>query len=205
MNEIDYSKIGLKCGIEIHQQLATEHKLFCKCKSRFSEAKPFEEVIRKLRVVAGEIGEMDIAALGEATKGLEFVYKIYPDESCLVELDEEPPHSLNEEALDIGLTIALLLNCKIPDEIHVMRKIVLDGSNTSGFQRTAIIGLDGKIKMKSGDIGIKTVCLEEESCQIIERQGNRIVYGLDRLGIPLIEIGTSPEIHSPEQAKEVAE
>lgn len=205
MVEIDYSKIGLKCGIEIHQQLASENKLFCKCKARFSESKPIGEIIRKLRIVAGETGEIDIAALGEVTKGLEFVYKIYPEESCLVELDEEPPHPLNEEALDIGLTIALLLNCEIPNEIHVMRKIVLDGSNTSGFQRTAIIGLDGKIKMKSGDIGIKTVCLEEESCQIIERQGNRIVYGLDRLGIPLIEIGTSPEIHSPEQAKEVAE
>ncbi|MFH1237274.1 MAG: Glu-tRNA(Gln) amidotransferase subunit GatE [Candidatus Aenigmatarchaeota archaeon] len=205
MSEIDFSKLGLKCGIEIHQQLDTQHKLFCMCRSRFSEAKPLLEIARKLRVVAGETGEIDVAALGEVAKGTEFVYRVYPEESCLIELDDEPPGNMNSEALDIVLTVAEMLKCEVPEEIHVMRKTVLDGSNTSGFQRTSIAGLRGKMATSFGDVGIENVCLEEESCQIMGRDGNRVFYGLDRLGIPLVEIGTSPDIHTPEQAREVSE
>jgi glutamyl-tRNA(Gln) amidotransferase subunit E len=205
MTEIDYSKIGLKCGIEIHQRLDTERKLFCMCLSRFSEKKPQTEIVRRLRVVAGETGEIDIAAAGETAKGMEFVYMAYPEESCLVETDEEPPHSLNEEGLGTTLTISEMLKCEVPEEIHVMRKTILDGSNTSGFQRTSIVGMNGKMKTSFGEVGIANVCLEEESAQILERQAGRVVYGLDRLGIPLVEIGTSPDIRSPEQAREVAE
>jgi glutamyl-tRNA(Gln) amidotransferase subunit E len=201
----DFSKLGLKCGIEIHQQLDTQHKLFCRCKSRFSEAKPSLEVARKLRVVAGETGEIDVAALGEVAKGTEFVYRVYPEESCLIELDEEPPGNMNPEALDIVLTVAEMLKCEVPEEIHVMRKTVLDGSNTSGFQRTAVAGLRGKMKTSFGDVGIENICIEEESCQIMGKEESRVFYGLDRLGIPLVEIGTSPDIRSPEQAREVAE
>lgn len=202
---MDYSKIGLKCGIEIHQQLDTEHKLFCSCQARLSPSKPDTEIVRKLRAVAGELGEIDIAALSEFLKGREFVYKAYPEESCLVESDEEPPHELNREALDVTLTIAELLRCEIPEEIHLMRKTVLDGSNTSGFQRTAIVGINGKLTTSFGKVGITNLCIEEEAAQILGREENRVTYGLDRLGIPLVEIGTSPDIHSPEQAKEVAE
>jgi len=202
---MDCEKIGLKCGIEIHQQLETERKLFCRCKSRFSEAKPQMELVRRLRVVAGEMGDIDAAALGETAKGMEFVYRVYPEENCMIETDEEPPGAMSEEALDVVLTIAELLKCETPEEIHVMRKTVLDGSNTSGFQRTAVAGLNGKMKTSFGDVGITNLCLEEESAQIIERQESRIVYGLDRLGIPLVEIGTSPDIRLPEQAREVAE
>ena len=205
MNDMNYSKLGLKCGIEIHQQLDTEHKLFCNCRARLSPFKPDAEIVRKLRAVAGELGEIDAAALGEFLKGKEFVYRIYPEETCLVETDEEPPHELNKESLRIALTIAFLLRCEIPEEIHVMRKTVLDGSNTSGFQRTAIVGMNGRLKTPFGDVGITNLCLEEESAQILGREENRVIYGLDRLGIPLAEIGTSPDIRSPEQAREVAE
>jgi len=202
---MNYSKIGLKCGIEIHQQLDTEHKLFCDCKARLSPSKPDIEITRKLRAVAGELGEIDVAALSEFLKGREFVYKAYPEETCLVESDEEPPHDLNREALDVTLTIAELLKCEIPEEIHLMRKTVLDGSNTSGFQRTAIVGINGKLRTSFGGVGITNLCLEEESAQILGREEDSVTYGLDRLGIPLIEIGTSPDIHNPEQAREVAE
>jgi glutamyl-tRNA(Gln) amidotransferase subunit E len=202
---IDYEKIGLKCGIEIHQQLDTEHKLFCSCKARLSPSKPDTEVVRKLRAVAGELGEVDLAALHEIMRNKEFHYQAYPEETCLVECDDEPPHELNREALGVALTIGLLMKCEIPEEIHVMRKTVIDGSNTSGFQRTAIIGLNGKIQTSFGDVGITNLCLEEEACQILGKEGNKVIYGLDRLGIPLVEIGTSPDIRTPEQAREVAE
>ncbi|MCK4335421.1 MAG: Glu-tRNA(Gln) amidotransferase subunit GatE [Candidatus Aenigmarchaeota archaeon] len=202
---VNYEKIGLKCGIEIHQQLDTEHKLFCSCRARLSPLKPDTEIVRKLRAVAGELGEIDIAALSEFLRGREFVYKAYPEETCLVESDEEPPHLLNPESLDVALTIASLLNCEIPEEIHMMRKTVLDGSNTSGFQRTAIVGMNGKLRTSFGGVGVTNLCIEEESAQILGGDGNRVIYGLDRLGIPLVEIGTSPDIRSPEQAKEVAE
>ncbi len=196
---------GLKCGLEIHQQLDTEHKLFCNCKARLSSEKPIAVITRKLRPVAGELGEIDIAALHETLQNKEFNYNLYPEESCEVEADEEPPHELNTEALEIALRIALKLNCTIPDELHIMRKQVLDGSNTTGFQRTLLVGLNGWIDTKHGRVGIENVSLEEESAQIIKREKNSVVYGLDRLGIPLIEIGTAPDIKTPEQAKEVAE
>ena len=205
MTEIDYSRLGLRVGIEIHQQLESERKLFCSCRARFSESRPEGETVRRLRVVAGETGELDVAALSETVRGMEFVYITYPEETCLVEIDEEPPHPINEDALMTTLTIAEMLNSDIPEEIHVMRKTVLDGSNTSGFQRTAIIGLNGKMKTSFGEVGIANVCLEEESAQIMKREANRVFYGLDRLGIPLVEIGTSAAIRSPEQAREVAE
>ncbi|HDD46403.1 MAG TPA: Glu-tRNA(Gln) amidotransferase subunit GatE, partial [Candidatus Aenigmarchaeota archaeon] len=203
--DINYEDVGLKVGIEIHQQLDTACKLFCNCKSRLSGKKPSAVLYRKLRPVLSEMGELDAAAKEEKERSKDFYYNIYREEACLVEMDEEPPHEVNRDALEIALKICLLLNAEIPDEIHFMRKIVIDGSNTSGFQRTAIVGMNGMLKLKDEKIGIANICLEEESCQIIRREQKKVVYGLDRLGIPLIEIGTRPEIKTPEQAKAVAE
>ncbi len=203
---MDYDKIGFKCGLEIHNRLATKEKLFCKCPAKFSsKEKPDFKVFRKLRVVSGETGKVDVAAEYEFSRDRDFIYEVYEDTCCLVELDEEPPHEMNQEALYVALQIAKMLNCEIPDEIHVMRKIVLDGSNTSGFQRTAIVGLNGWIETSKGKVRIPTVCLEEESAGIVEKTDKKAVYRLDRLGIPLIEISTSPDIKDPEHAREVAE
>ncbi len=202
---MDYQQIGLKCGLEIHQQLNTKNKLFCNCLSRLSKDPPKETIIRKIRAVSGETGDIDIAALHESLKSKEFHYLVYPEETCLVCTDEEPPHTINPEALSIGLQIAIMLNCEIPDEIHVMRKTVVDGSNTSGFQRTAIVGTKGWVDTSFGKVGITNVSVEEDSCQIISKESNKIIYGLDRLGIPLVEIGTQPDIKTPEQSKEFAE
>lgn len=202
----DYPKLGLKCGIEIHQQLATERKLFCNCSAAMRDDKPVFEVRRRLRPVAGEMGGIDAAAAFEALKNRTFRYKVYLNESCQVELDEEPPHQLNTEALDTALQLALMLNCQVPDEIQVMRKAVLDGSNTGGFQRTAIVGLDGWIETGFGRVGVTNVCIEEDACQIMDKQvRDGTEFGLNRLGIPLVEIGTTPNIPSPEQARQVAE
>lgn len=195
MNEI-------KCGIEIHQQLDT-NKLFCNCPSILRNDIPKFEVRRRLHAVKGETGEVDAAAKHEAERDREFIYQGY-DTTCLVELDEEPPHLINTEALRIGLHIAMHLNCEILPITQIMRKTVVDGSNTSGFQRTLIIARNGYIETESGRVGIKGVFLEEDAARIVEKKDNIAIYRLDRLGVPLVEIATEPDIKSAEQTKEVA-
>ena len=202
--ELDYDEIGLRCGIEIHQQLDTD-KLFCSCPSILRDDEPDIVVRRRMRVVAGEIGEIDPAALHEFLRKRELIYEAYSDTNCLVELDEEPPHKINMDALETAMKVALMLNARIVDQLQIMRKTVIDGSNTSGFQRTALIAMDGFIEIGNSRIGIPTICIEEDSARRIREEGNGIVYRVDRLGIPLIEIATSSEIKNPEQAREVAE
>jgi len=192
----------LKAGLEIHQQLDT-HKLFCNCPSLLRTDPSQFTVKRKLNPVTGETGEIDIAAAYESSKNKTFLYQVY-DTNCLVELDEEPPHKINQEAIDISLQIAFLLNCKIFTTTQVMRKTVIDGSNTSGFQRTVLIGHDGFIETSEGKVNIETIALEEDAARIISKQDNTKTFKLDRLGIPLVEITTAPDLHSPEQIKEAA-
>ncbi len=201
---LDYRSLGLICGIEIHQQLDTACKLFCGCPTRHRETEESNfEFFRYLRPSRSELGEIDRAALEEVLVSRRFIYKSY-DSTCLVEADEEPPREVNAEALEISLVIARLLNMKIVDELHTMRKMVIDGSNTSGFQRTAYVGSDGSIETSLGPVGIGILCLEEEAARIVEDRGDSVVYSLDRLGIPLVEIGTAPDIVSPAHARAVA-
>ncbi len=205
MEKINYEKIGFKAGLEIHQQLETK-KLFCKCPSITNKKEsPDLTIKRKLRAVAGLSGEKDIAAMHEQSKNLTFHYEFYHDSNCLVELDESPPEEINKEALEIALQISLLLKARIVPKIKVMRKIVIDGSNVSGFQRTALIADDGEIKTSKGLVRIPTIFLEEEAAKKIKILGKEVTYRLDRLGVPLVEIGTSPDIKDPEHAKETAE
>ncbi len=192
-----------KIGLEIHQQLATG-KLFCSCPSDLEDG--FSGTVeRRLRATTGEGGKIDRSAAEEQKKERTFIYQIAPNSSCLVELDEEPPHGMNWEALRTTLTFAAMIEATPVDEIHTMRKIVIDGSNTSGFQRTSVIAFGGHIDTESGSsIPVETVCLEEDAARKIEERGNTVVYRLDRLGIPLIEIATAPEIKSGKEAMEVA-
>ena len=201
--QLDYEKLNFKCGIEIHQQLDT-HKLFCSCPSLIRDDKPDIIVKRRLRASAGESGEVDAAALHEVKKEKQFIYQAYSDTTCLVELDEEPPHDLNKEALEITLQVALMLNAKVVDKICFMRKTVVDGSNTSGFQRTALIATDGFVETSKGKVSVDSICLEEEAAKIVKRTENEDTYNLSRLGIPLVEIATAPDIKDPEHCKETA-
>lgn len=201
--EIDYKKIGLKCGLEIHQQLDTK-KLFCNCLSVLRQGEPDFVVKRKLHAVAGESGDIDIAAKHEVAQDKEFIYQVYNNVTCLLELDEEPPHEINKESLKIALQIAILLNCKIIPLTQIMRKTVVNGSNTSGFQRTVLIAREGHVETDLGRVGIEAVFLEEDSARHIAKDEKNVIYRLDRLGIPLVEIATAPDIKTPEQAKEVA-
>ena len=201
---MDYKKLGFKCGLEVHQQLDGK-KLFCSCPAITNKTEePDFKITRKLRAVAGEKGEKDVAALYEETRNREFIYEVYRDCDCLVELDEDPPHELNKDALKIALTVSKLLNAKIEKKIKYMRKIVVDGSNTTGFQRTALISSNGFIETSKGKVRIDTVFLEEEAAKKIKEEGNKVTYRLDRLGVPLIEIATKPDVKDNEHAKETA-
>ncbi|MEA2036695.1 MAG: Glu-tRNA(Gln) amidotransferase subunit GatE [Nanoarchaeota archaeon] len=204
MEKLDYGRLGFKCGIEIHQQLET-HKLFCNCPSLVNDPNKPDIVFKRwLRAVAGETGEVDAAAKHEMKKEKYYLYEGCSTSSCLVEMDEEPPHEVNKGALQIVLQVSKMLNCNIVDEIQFMRKTVVDGSNTSGFQRTALVGYNGLIETPKGKVGVTNVCLEEEASKKVKTEKDHIIYRLDRLGVPLIEIGTDASIKDAEHAKEVA-
>jgi glutamyl-tRNA(Gln) amidotransferase subunit E len=192
----------MKAGLEVHQQLATG-KLFCDCPAELSED-VVRTVSRRLRATGGENHAIDAAAAFQAGRGLSYRYEATPT-SCLVELDEEPPHRLNPEDVGLALTMALLLNARPLDEIEVMRKIVVDGSNTAGFQRTALVAVDGSVEVGGKRISVPTICLEEDAARKIDEHPGEVTYRLDRLGIPLIEIATGPEISEGPEARAVAE
>jgi len=203
--EIDYDKLGLKVGLEIHQQLDTSAKLFCKCKPELFKEEPEITFLRKLRPTQSELGQIDPAAYFEFQKGVKILYEANTATSCLVEMDEEPPHPLNMEAVEIALTAALMIKAKPVDEIHVMRKTVIDGSNTTGFQRTCVVALNGVVRVGEKIVPIEHVSLEEDAARKIgEEEGNIIRYRIDRLGIPLIEVTTAPVINSQKEAEEIA-
>ena len=201
---MDYKNIGLTVGIEIHQELATQHKLFCACPPRLSDREPDYTFMRKLRPSQSELGEVDPAALFEFLKGKTIVYQGDNDTNCLVEMDEEPPGPLDSEAVDITLIFSLMTEATPVDEIHVMRKTVVDGSNTGGFQRTAVVSLGGEIEAMNKKYRLEQIAIEEDAARKISEENDIITYRLDRLGIPLIEITTAPEMHTPEETKVVA-
>ncbi len=194
----------IKCGLEIHQQLECK-KLFCECDSIIQENAPHYTIMRRLRAVVGETGEIDVAAAQEAMKGKQYIYEAYDDNCCLIELDEEPPRSLRQEALSTAIQVGKLAKAKFVDEVQVMRKTILDGSNTSGFQRTSLVAFDGKIDSSLGPVSILAIIVEEDSARIVKEEVDKTVFRLDRLGIPLIEISTGPDIVTPDHAAEVAE
>ena len=205
MTAYDYDELGLVAGLEIHQQLDTPTKLFCRCPTgRREPEESTRSFTRYLHPTRSELGEIDEAALEESRVDREFTYLAY-DSTCLVEEDDEPPHQLDGEALETTLEIAELLDATVLDGVHVMRKIVVDGSNTTGFQRSALVATEGEIETSDGSVGIEDLMLEEESAARIEETDGGVTFGLDRLGIPLVEIGTKPDIRSPEQAREAAE
>lgn len=192
----------MKAGLEVHQQLSTG-KLFCECPAELSETVALT-LTRRLRATSGENLTVDAAVAFQAAKGLAYRYEATPT-SCLVELDEEPPHGLNPEAIEVALTMALLLRARPVDEIEVMRKMVVDGSNTAGFQRTALVAVDGTLKVGGRSYTIPSICLEEDAARKVREGKGELTYRLDRLGIPLIEIATGPEIRHGAEAREVAE
>jgi len=200
---MDYNKLNLKVGLEIHRQIEGK-KLFCRCPSKLSEGVPDLVVKRNLRAVESEIGEQDKSAVFEMLKEKNGIYEIFHESSCLIELDEEPILEINKDALRTVLTVSKLLNCDISEDLIMMRKQVLDYSNTSGFQRTGLVARNGYVNVSDRVIEIESVCIEEDAARKVKEDSKNIVYRLDRLGIPLIEIATAPDIKNPEEARDVA-
>ena len=204
MSKVNYQEIGLKIGLEVHQQLDTQAKMFCSCPTRLSVDEPSRTILRRLRPTQSELGQIDPAALFEFQRGRMILYELDDETSCLVEIDEEPPHELNREAVTVAITVASLLGSTPVGEIHVMRKIVIDGSNTAGFQRTCVVALGGSMEVEGNTIPITQISLEEDAARKTGEDGFMTRYRLDRLGIPLIEVTTAPVINTPNQAQEVA-
>lgn len=193
---------GMKCGIEIHQQLDTR-KLFCACRTDLADDGT-GAYFRKLKPTSGESGTIDRAALSQYKKGVGFRYQMVPGVSCLADLDEEPPCGPDPDALQAGLIFSTMIGATVVDEIHFMRKIVVDGSNTTGYQRSGMVSLGGSVDIGTKKVRIQTTCLEEDAARKISEKDGEILYRLDRLGFPLLEIATAPDMTTPEEVREVA-
>ncbi|MGQ9706942.1 MAG: Glu-tRNA(Gln) amidotransferase subunit GatE [bacterium] len=201
--DVDFTKIGFRCGLEIHYQLNTEKKLFCHCPAKIVSRNPDAATLRHMRPTLSELGEYDGTALMEFKTKKEVVYLLYKDVMCTYEMDDTPPFLIDRTALDIVIEIAMMLNCHIVDEVHITRKQYLDGSIPTGFQRTAVIGINGYIPYKDRKIGIRHVTVEEDACREVSDKGHRITFKTDRLGIPLVEVITEPDMKTPWEVEEV--
>ncbi len=201
-----YAGIGMKSGLEIHQQLDTRKKLFCRCPVRPYTEEFHAEILRHMRPTLSKLGEYDGTALMEFKTKKEIIYQIHQETVCTYEMDDTPPFELNQEALDIALEVTMLLGCKLVSELHIARKQYLDGSIPTGFQRTTILGVDGSIPFDGGRvIRIRQLGLEEDACREVSDDGHRRIYRTDRLGIPLIETVTEPDMRTPQEVAAVAQ
>ncbi len=205
MTAEDYAAVGFKAGLEVHQQLMTKRKLFCRCPTGRYDKTYHAEILRHMRPTLSELGEYDGTALMEFKTRKEIIYRINKETVCTYEMDDTPPFMMDEEALDISIEICLMAGLTVVDEVHIARKQYLDGSIPTGFQRTAIIGLNGSVPFGDREIGISHLSLEEDSCREISDVGHRRTYITDRLGMPLIELVTHPHMRTPWEVEKVAD
>ncbi|MBI4861128.1 MAG: Glu-tRNA(Gln) amidotransferase subunit GatE [Candidatus Riflebacteria bacterium] len=199
---IDYAEVGLICGLEVHQQLLTERKMFCRCPAGRYTRTHDGEVLRHMRPTLSELGEYDGTALMEFKTKKNIIYLLHKENVCTYEMDDTPPFLVNQQAVDVALEQSLMLNCDIVDEVHIARKQYLDGSIPTGFQRTAIVGVNGRLPFRGRELSIVQVSVEEDSCREVSDRGHLVVWRTDRLGMPLIETVTGPDLFTPEEAAE---
>lgn len=199
---IDYAGVGLIAGLEVHQQLLTERKMFCQCPARHYTRTHDGEVLRHMRPTLSELGEYDGTALMEFKTRKNIIYLLHEENVCTYEMDDTPPFLVNQQAVDVAIEQCLMLNCDIVDEVHIARKQYLDGSIPTGFQRTAIVGVNGRLPFRGRELSILQVSVEEDSCREVSDRGHLIVWRTDRLGMPLIETVTGPDLRTPEEVAE---
>ncbi len=202
MESIDYAEVGLIAGLEVHQQLLTERKMFCHCPARRYTATHDGEVLRHMRPTLSELGEYDGTALMEFKTRKNIIYLLHEENVCTYEMDDTPPFLVNQEAVDVAIEQCLMLGCDIVDEVHIARKQYLDGSIPTGFQRTAIVGVNGRLPFRGRELSITQVSVEEDSCREVSDEGHLIVWRTDRLGMPLIETVTGPDLRTPDEVAE---
>jgi len=201
-----YRTLGFRCGLEVHQQLRTAKKLFCRCPAGvYQDSADYDaQLVRHMRPTLSELGEYDGTALMEYKTKKNIIYRIKGETACTYDIDDTPPFSLNREALGIAIEAALLLETSLVGELHITRKQYLDGSIPTGFQRTAIVGIDGCIPVAGKRVGVRQLSIEEDSCREVSDVGHERTYTTDRLGMPLIETVTEPELLTPDEAAEAA-
>lgn len=200
--KLDYEEIGLIAGLEVHQQLLTERKMFCHCPARLYTKTHDGEVLRHMRPTLSELGEYDGTALMEFKTKKNIIYLLHSSNVCTYEMDDTPPFLVNQNAMDVAIEQCLMLGCDIVDEVHIARKQYLDGSIPTGFQRTAIVGVNGKLPFRDRSLSVVQVSVEEDSCREVSDKGHLIVWRTDRLGMPLIETVTGPDLRTPEEVAE---
>ena len=198
----DYAEVGLIVGLEVHQQLLTERKMFCNCPAGLYTTEHDGTLLRHMRPTLSELGEYDGTALMEFNTKKNIIYLLHESNVCTYEMDDTPPFLMNLQALDVAIEQCLMLGCDIVDEVHVARKQYLDGSIPTGFQRTAIVGINGRLPFMGRELSITQVSVEEDSCREVSDNGHLVVWRTDRLGIPLIETVTGPDLRTPEEVVE---
>lgn len=203
----DYDRIGFMSGLEVHQQLLTKKKLFCRCPAGiFQKPDQYDaEVIRHMRPTLSELGEYDGTALMEFRTKKNIIYRLAYPTACTYDIDDTPPFPINREALDIAIGIALASKMNIVGEVHITRKQYLDGSIPTGFQRTAIVGIGGEIPLKNKKVRLIQMSIEEDACREISDIGHTRIYRTDRLGMPLIETVTYPDMTHPDEVQEACD
>jgi glutamyl-tRNA(Gln) amidotransferase subunit E len=199
VESIDYAEVGLIAGLEVHQQLLTERKMFCHCPARRYTREHDGEVLRHMRPTLSELGEYDGTALMEFKTRKNIIYLLHEENVCTYEMDDTPPFLVNQDAVDVAIEQCLMLGCDIVDEVHIARKQYLDGSIPTGFQRTAIVGVNGRLPFRGRELTILQVSAEEDSCREVSDEGHLIVWRTDRLGMPLIETVTGPDLRTPDE------
>jgi glutamyl-tRNA(Gln) amidotransferase subunit E len=202
IERLDYQSVGLISGLEVHQQLRTKHKLFCRCPARLYTESHDGEVLRHMRPTLSELGEYDGTALMEFKTKKEIVYLLNQLNVCTYEMDDTPPFLVNQDAIDVAIELCLTMHLDIIDEVHIARKQYLDGSIPTGFQRTAIVGVNGWLPFRDRHLPVTHVSVEEDSCREVSDKGHRIVWRTDRLGVPLTETVTAPELYTPEEVRD---
>jgi glutamyl-tRNA(Gln) amidotransferase subunit E len=199
---IDYAEVGLRVGLEVHQQLLTDKKMFCHCPAGLYTREHDGSVLRHMRPTLSELGEYDGTALMEFKTRKNIIYLLHRTNTCTYEMDDTPPFLVNQQSLDVAIEQCLMLGCDIVDEVHIARKQYLDGSIPTGFQRTAIVGVNGRLPFRGREISITQVSVEEDSCREVSDRGHLIVWRTDRLGMPLIETVTGPDLRTPDEVEE---
>jgi glutamyl-tRNA(Gln) amidotransferase subunit E len=202
LERLDYEAVGFISGLEVHQQLLTTHKLFCRCPGGLYTEHHDGEVLRHMRPTLSELGEYDGTALMEFKTKKEIIYLLNHLNVCTYEMDDTPPFLVNQEAIDVAIELCLMMHMDIIDEVHIARKQYLDGSIPTGFQRTAIVGMNGWMPFKGRRLTVTHVSVEEDSCREVSDKGHRIVWRTDRLGMPLTETVTGPELRTPEEVRD---